>query len=414
MSLNNALSGLGAATTNLGVISHNIANANTVGFKGSRAMFSDLYPGGGNSRTVGIGVQAATVQQQFKQGNLLTTNNPLDVAIMGGGFFALEDPQGRQVFSRNGSFTMDRSGFFIDPNGSRLIGANGLIQIRDEDKRLTPVATTEARLQLNLNSAVEPPPVAPFNINDPDTYNFATSFTAFDSLGNPHQITLYFSRPDAATNDWQMRYVIDGGLPDTDPVAPGLQPTIFGPEAITFNADGIIQPEPFVPIVLDLGNPVDVGPGAPGPDPLEIELDLSGSTQYNAVSRALRQVVNGNGSADLDLINIEVTSSGVVNGRFADGSIRKLDEISLIMFANDRGLQPLGDTYWARTSASGPALKTPPGNGSAGVLKSGTLEQSNVDLTEELVSMITAQRHFQANAQVIDTMDQISQRLLNR
>ncbi len=414
MSFGNSISGLRAATKDLDVVSNNVANASTVGFKSSRAMFGDVYAQSGGPTTVGMGVSTLEVQQQFLQGTLSTTNNPLDLAIMGGGFFTLQDPQGRQVFSRNGAFTLDNQGYLQDSSGARLVGANGLIRVDNADQRLAPTATTSAALQLNLNAGVTniDREAVPFDINNSASYHYAANFTTYDSLGNPHQITAYFSREGAdPTNTWQMRYVVDGGLPDTDTEAAGIQPTVSEPVAVPFGANGTL-PADFEAIDLEFEIEA-VGPGVPA-TPLAIALDLRGSTQYAGASRVVSQTIDGNAVGDLDLPSVTVDAQGNVIGRYSNGQTRELDQVALATFANDRGLSPVGNTHWIATGESGQPVRTPPGTGSAGVLKNGTLEQSNVELTEQLVHMITAQRHFQANSQSLNAIDQMTQELLQR
>lgn len=403
MSFRTALSGLNAASADLNITSNNIANVNTVGFKQSRAEFADVFsvsPLGVARLQVGAGVRVANVAQQFTQGNVEFTGNSLDLAVSGQGFFTLSD-RGGLVYSRAGNFTADREGFVVNPAGHRLqvfpLNANGGFDTgRMTDLRLAtgespPVASGNVVVGTNLPANAAEPSIAPFDPSEAASYNHTTSLTVFDSLGVAHVATLYYVKT-ANPNEWQVHGYIDG---DAVGGAQTLQYSDSG--ALLAPANGSIALPPWTP--------------ATGAADIALTLDLGGSTQFGerfAVNE-LRQDGNTTGR----LVGIEINAEGVVFARFTNGQSSALGQISMTTFSNPGGLQKLGDNAWGETFESGQALRGQAGASSFGLVQSGALEASNVDLTEQLVNMITAQRNFQANAQMITTQDQITQTALN-
>lgn len=441
MSFRTALTGLNAASTDLSVISNNIANNNTTGFKESRAEFSDIFSksafGTATRRAIGGGVQLAAVTQQFKQGNLNATGNPLDIAIDGEGFFRLND-NGSIVYTRAGTFGVDREGFVVDSIGRRLTGfqanQNGELTRTTSDIRLTttdiqPQSTSGAQFGVNLDAG-SAPPANIFDINDPDSYNHTTSMTVFDSLGNGHTLSIYFVK-NAASNAWTYHLSVDG----TDPAhvtieapAPGNPPGApAANNTLAFQSNGLLDTagtglenpdgtiNKFIATIdldavateLNNGNPVTVG----AETPLVIDIDLSEATQFGGPSSTNALVQDGFTSGRL--VGVNVDDDGVMFGRFSNGQSKVLGQVALVNFRNVQGLQPIGDTSWAESFASGVPVVGPPGTASLGLVRSGALEGSNVELSEQLVNMINAQRNFQANAQVISTADTLTQALLN-
>lgn len=409
MSFQQGLSGLNAAAKNLDVIGNNVANSATVGFKQSRAQFADVYANsltGAGGTDVGIGVKVAQVVQQFTQGNITSSNNPLDVAINGSGFFRM-DTNGEVTYQRNGQFQLNRLGFIVNPNGASLTGyvadANGVLStgapaplsIRTSD--LVPQITSEVKAVLNLDSGKTPIPLSTvFSVNDPLSFHSSTAVQIFDSLGNAQTLqTFYVKRP---SGDWDVYAANDG----TQIVGPGADGQIT---TLNFNTSGVLQTLMPLP-------PFDVPATATGATtPFPITLDFRGTSQFGSAFSVNALSQNGYTSGRLSGFNIG--ADGMILGRYTNGQTDVLGQVVLANFSNPNGLNPLGNNMWAETSASGAPLVGTPTSGSLGVLQSSALEDSNVDLTAELVNMIVAQRVYQANAQTIKAQDAVLQTLVN-
>ena len=402
MSFQQGLSGLYAAAKGLDAVSNNVANAGTIGFKGAGAQFSDVYAAsisGGGTGQVGIGVNVAAVRQNFTQGNISVTNNPLDVAINGGGFFRMNN-NGAIGFSRAGQFLVDKSGYIVNSAGARLTGyianAAGVIvpsspvDLTVSSADLTPQATSTGNIGLNLDSRATTP-AAPFLYTDPTTYNSSTAMTVYDSLGNSHVQSIFFRK--TAANTWAMYTVLDGAAA-----------SLTGPTALAFDSAGALTTGmPLAALNYVLANGATT--------PLPIAMDFTGSTQFGATFGVNRMVQDGYTSGRLS--GLSIASDGVVQGRYSNGQTRDLGQIVLANFANPNGLQSQGGNMWIETSSSGQPLVGTPDTGSLGALQAAAIEESNIDLTGELVNMITAQRNYQANAQSIKTQDAILQTLVN-
>ncbi|MCX8005223.1 MAG: flagellar hook protein FlgE [Burkholderiaceae bacterium] len=404
MSFQQGLSGLNATSKNLEIIGNNVANASTFGFKASRAEFSDMYAAalnGAGANSIGIGVNLAAVAQQFTQGNIATTSNPLDVAINGNGFFRLST-NGAISYTRNGQFALDRDGYLVTANGARLTGypadANGQVvastpvDLRLSLANIAPRATSEAWMSLNLDSR-EAPPTSAFSISNPASYNSSTAMTVYDSQGNAHTLTTYFRKTGA--NTWDVYAAGDGSLLN------GGAPI----GTLTFNASGTLAADVTMNVSMPLTN------GATSPLAFPLTFPARDMTQFgvNFAVSELRQ----DGFTTGRLAGFAIGEDGVILGRYSNGQSRAMGQIVLANFVNAQGLVSLGNNQWAESSDSGQPLVAAPGSGTLGVLQSGALEEANVDLTEELVKMITAQRVYQANAQTIRTQDQIQQTLVN-
>ncbi len=401
MSFQQGLSGLNAAAKGLDAVSNNVSNAATVGFKGASAQFADVFAasmGGGGAGQVGIGVNVATVKQGFNQGNITVTSNPLDIAINGGGFFRMNDA-GSITFARNGQFLVNKDGYIVNSSGARLTGyaanAAGIIvpssptDLMISSADLVPNASTIGTLGVNLDSRETVPPIA-FNYTDPTSYNSSTALTVYDSLGNSHVETLYFRKTGA--NAWQVYTGLDGAAP-----------VPAGGTALTFTPSGAVAAGGTI------NTSFAVTTGAV--TPLAVALDLNASTQFGAVFGVNAMTQDGYPSGRLS--GLSVSSEGIIQGRYSNGQTRDLGQIVLANFANQNGLQSLGGNQWSETSASGQPLIGTPDSGSLGALQSAAVEESNIDLTAELVNMITSQRNYQANAQSIKTQDAIMQTLVN-
>lgn len=409
MGFQQGLSGLNAAAKNLDVIGNNVANANTVGFKGSQAQFADVYAAsqGGSATAAGIGVKVAAVAQQFTQGNITSSNNPLDIAISGQGFFQL-DNNGATVYSRNGQFQMNKDGFIVNSQGHKLNGypvnpLTGLIStgsvstLQLPTAAIPPQATSTGDVGVNLDAREAIPATAPFNPLDPTSYNRSTAMTIFDSLGNNHIASLYFVK--TAANTWSPYMTVDNlGLNGAAATAAN---TTLG-AALPFTSGGLLPTTTMAPSITFAN-------GATTPQ--VVTLDFSTSTQFGSPFAV--NTLNQNGYTSGELNKFSTSADGTIVGSYTNGQSQALGQILLVNFANPQGLQPLGNNEWSNTASSGQPLVGVPGTSSLGILQSGATEDSNVDLTAELVAMITAQRNYQANAQTIKAQDTIMQTITN-
>lgn len=545
MPFRTALSGLNAASADLRVIGHNVANASTTGFKKSRAEFADIFAAsnlGTTANAIGAGVRIASVAQQFTQGNISFTDNNLDLAISGQGFFRMND-NGITVFSRAGSFGVDREGYVVNSSGQRLTAfeadtagniTGAMNDLRLDTSDIAPRATESVDIGINLDASDDVPaaPVAStilttvgtldsgaavgasyttgnttvfdsfggthnsairfdktaanswnatllvdgtpdlasttavtfnsvtgavstvggvavgtspsidfpehtisggatagatftlsadissgfseaaansvavtengagaaqgvFDNTDSATYNSSTSLTVYDTLGSPHLATMYF-RKAGIPNDWETYTFIDGAQVSAD--------------TLTFSTTGTltrINGAPTPPASINTPTFAPAG----GAAPMSVEMNLSNLSQYGSPFSVNSLIQDGYTTGRMS--GVDIADSGVITARFTNGQSRTLGQIALANFSNPQGMRQLGDTTWAETYESGAPLVGAPGSGSLGLIQSGALEGSNVDLTEQLVGMITAQRNFQANAQVITTADTITQTIIN-
>jgi flagellar hook protein FlgE len=404
MSFRISLSGMNAAQSDLNVTSNNIANSNTTGFKQSRAEFADVYPTsayGLSKNTIGAGVRLQRVAQQFSQGIVESTGKSLDLAINGKGFFTLSDG-GSFVYSRAGNFGTDKDGYVVNPSNQRLqvylpsASGTGFDTGRVSDLQLqsgdsAPQATSSVGVSANLPGDASAPITTTFSPTDPTSYNYTTSMTVYDSLGAAHSQSMYFVKT-ANPNEWQVNTYVDGTAVGG---AQTLQYSNMG--ALTSPSPGRITLPAYTPTT--------------GAAPLNITMDVSNSTQFGNTFSVSALTQDGHTTGRLT--GIEVSAEGIVQARYTNGVSTPIGQVVLTNFANPQGLQPLGDNAWAETSESGQPLRGFAGSSEFGNVQGGALESSNVDLTEQLVNMITAQRNFQANAQMITTQDQITQTVIN-
>jgi flagellar hook protein FlgE len=419
MSFQQGLSGLNATSKNLEVIGNNVANANTYGFKSARAEFSDMYAtsmSGTGTNNIGIGVNLSAVAQQFTQGNIVTTENPMDLSLNGAGFFQVTDGKSPVTYTRNGQFKVDREGFVVNNQGDKLMGypadGNGVIQpgtagpLRMPTAGIDPAATSTITLEMNLDSraATTLPAAGPqVVLSDPRTYNNATSVTVYDDKGQDVALTYYFQK--AATDTWNV-YVTANGAPIATDASGNPAPST----TISFPANGGTPTAPVGTVAVN----IPASTNANGAQTLAIsgvQLDLSGTTQYG--SNFAVTDLSQNGYAPGQLVGIQFEGNGIVTARYSNGQSKPAGQVEIATFRNNQGLLPMGGNAWSRSYASGDPILGVPGDGSLGSIQSGSLEESNTDLTGELVNMITAQRVYQANAQTIKTQDQVLQTLVN-
>ena len=399
------------------MIGNNIANASTTGFKKSRAEFADVYAAsavGTAANAVGAGVRLAAVRQQFSQGNIDFTDNALDLAINGRGFFIVED-NGERLYTRAGAFEVDREGYIVNSSNQRLVvnqtddlgAATGDVgPLKINTSNINPSATTAVDVGLNLDSTQEKPVVGPFDPEVPESYNHSTSLTVYDSLGSPHLATLYYVKTDIP-NQWETYVFVDGKDIRGGAAAP------YTANLLQFDGSGslaAIDGVPSPPGRITYPG-FDTGTGS---DPLVLTLDYASNTPTTQFGSNFNvNALTQNGYTTGRLTALDIDEAGVVRARFTNGQTRTLGQLALADFPNAQGLRQLGDTTWAESFESGIPLVGVPGSGSLGLVQSGALEGSNVDLTEQLVNMITAQRNFQANAQVISTADTVTQTIIN-
>ncbi|WP_223488334.1 flagellar hook protein FlgE [Pseudomonas sp. A-RE-19] len=434
MSFNIGLSGLYAANKQLDVTGNNIANVATTGFKSSRAEFEDVYSAtrlGTGSKTVGNGVRLANVSQQFGQGDVNNTGNVLDMGIQGNGFFILSD-NGSLSYTRAGAFKTDAENYVVDNNGNRLQGygvdANGkiingvLTDLKIDTSSLKPNPTTKVDQTMNLNSAETTPTVAPFSPTDTNSYNKTISTKVYDSQGNEHTMDQYYVK--TGTNAWRVYTYMDG----RSPANPATTPPVAITADITFNSDGSINTLTAGAGWTQTGNtltmtgwvpgavtnaattPVTWGPNGSVAATGGIAFNMALTTSYNSPTARTAQYQDGYATGQISSLTID--TSGVMTANFSNQQTKAIGQVAVASFANEQGLQPVGGTRWKETFASGVAGVDAPKTGTLGSIVSNSLEESNVNLTNELVDLIKAQSNYQANAKTISTQSTIMQTII--
>jgi flagellar hook protein FlgE len=440
MGFQQGLSGLNISAKNLEVIGNNVANSNTYGAKASRAEFADMYAAslsGGGSNNIGIGARLASVAQQFTQGNITTTANALDIAINGRGFFALNTPQGETVYSRNGQFKRDKDGYLINNENHQLLGqaldesgapagpAGTPIQLTNDSsppqkaENINLTGNLDARASLlGSTDASNNFVLTPIDFSNAKSYNFVTSQTLYGDNGAPIAINYYFKKiadptagdPTATPVDpgtggqWEIYMSADGNT-NASSVSVDGSGTPLPVATVTFNADGSLPAGTIINLPAI--------PGGKNGQPLTgVTLNLGRTTEYSG-SYAVTDL-SGGGYGPGNLSDFLIETDGTVKARYTNGQSKSIARVQLADFKNLNGLQPVGANEWKPTNASGDPLPLgTPGSGVYGLLQAGALEESNVDLTGELVNMIVAQRAYQANAQTIKAEDQVQQTLVN-
>jgi flagellar hook protein FlgE len=409
MSFNVAISGLNATNQKLDTISNNIANVSTTGFKGSRTEFASIYSGGKAG-----GVEVSGITQNFdSNGSLEDTGRALDLAISGNGFFATEDSKGQQVYTRSGAFSTDKDNFIVSSAGNKLQGYSVDANANLQQGKIADLAISSAALSAKPTDSIDftanldaraTPVTADFDPADPATFTSSYTTQAFDSLGKSHSVSQYFI--NTAANQWEVQVMADGknvtpGTPatSTEPAIPGTKP------AVEFTSEGKLDTGSTVPISVDIDL---TGTGAKD---MSIDIDLTGSTQYGADFGVSSNSPNGYASGELTGMRIE--DSGMIYAQFTNGQSQLQGQVVLADFPNPTALTQSNNTSWTQTFASGAPVTGVPGSGVLGELTSNSLESSNVDLTGELVNLMTAQRNYQANTKIISTSDQLTKALFN-
>lgn len=469
MSFNIALSGISVSQKDLNTTANNIANSNTTGFKGSRAEFADVYASsvfGGGKTKVGDGGLTAVVAQQFSQGSLKFTTNSLDLAITGNGFFATtpELTSRDNTFTRAGNFKLNEDNFVVTNQGNYLqvypVNEDGTSQgvslsttdaLRIPDSAGVPIETSEVEMTFNVDSTSTPLDPALFNPNDNSTYHASSSVTVYDSLGESHIQTTYYVKDEAGAasappiNRWHVFMSIDAddnGNPipvdlngaatgTTDPDAGGTvtaAPTGYGAGdgdfvgvPLVFDNQGIVQSvngyfpgvdaEPFIQTQALGPNAGQAGVLTNGANPAQqITLDFQDPTQFASAFEVTS--LEQDGATVGRLTGVSIGDDGLVSANYSNGTVDFLGRVALVRFANEQGLQQIGNTSWKETIASGQALAGEANTGTFGSVVSSALEQSNVDITQELVDLITAQKSFQANSRALDVNSQLQQNIL--
>jgi flagellar hook protein FlgE len=428
MGFQQGLSGLNVSSKSLDAIGNNIANSSTVGFKQSRSEFADMYANTFSTTptVTGMGGRTASVSQQFGQGNITSTSNPLDIAITGNGFFRMVDDTSVS-YTRNGQFQVDKGGFIVGASGKKLTGwpydidANGLKKGGEPSPLQLSVSNIGAKttgwtevvggsfsagvtLGMNLDASQLPKDrtnplatnyVGPLNPADIKTFTNSSSVKVFDSQGVEHNLTMYFTK--MAPNTWEVRTRFD-----SDPVS---VPNVAGlpyPD-VTFDTNGKLQSN----TPLAFSTAITSG----STTPLAFHISLEGTSQYGSPFGV--NAIKQDGYPDGSLTGVSVSRDGVVQGKYSNGQSRPVGQVTLTNFANVQGLQNLGDNRWGETFTSGQPRTNDPGSSDLGSLQSASVEDANVDLTGELVNLITAQRTYQANAQTIKAQDTILQTIVN-
>ncbi len=427
MSLLTALSsgttGLEASSLELSVVGDNIANANTIGFKLGRASFEDALTQTviGGTGEIGLGSRLQAVQKILTQGALNSTGIATDLALQGNGYFIVHGNHNGQTanfFTRAGQFTIDRDGYMVNLEGLRMQGfpadASGAVSGLPGDLLVgtasaQPRATGEITIKANLDAAAAPITV-PFDATNANTYNFTTSLTVYDTLGTPHQTQVFFTKTAAGAWDWHA--MTDGG---------GLQGgtagtlTEIAAGALTFDGegklatstqDGTIQFNPLGAVIpqtlaFNFGDPTGVAGGT----------GLAGVTQFASTSASTFIGQDGFGSGQLSSIKID--TQGFISGIFTNGQTRVLGQVAVAGFSAPDRLESIGGNLYAQSQASGQPVVGAPGAGGRASVISGSLEQSNVDLAEQFVRLIAAQRSFEANSKSITTADQLLSELIS-
>ncbi|EHK2773588.1 flagellar hook protein FlgE [Vibrio vulnificus] len=427
-----SLSGLSAAQLDLNTTSNNIANANTYGFKESRAEFGDVYSNSlfTNAKTTpGGGVQANQVAQQFHEGSSIYTNNPMDLRISGTGFFAVAKDRmvpNQNELTRNGAFHLSKDNYMVTANDEYLLGyqvdpLSGDVASYEPQPLNIPAEFGKPKQTSNVTVGVNLPasgalkdPLA-FDFEDPDTYNRSTSSTIYDSMGQSYKLTTYYLKDQTQPNTWQTYYTVtdsQGEKPLNITGGDATNATGHIGHTVKFNNDGTLASlnngQPIISDPLGAGAvPIDMNGG----DPTQtIAFDLNSSTQFAAPFELTK--FDEDGATTGFLTKVDIDENGSVYGTYSNGENVTLGRVALVRVPNEQGLDKKGGTQWNSTNNSGDKIWGESNKGSFGTVSSGALEQSNIDMTQELVDLISAQRNFQANSRALEVHNQLQQNIL--
>jgi flagellar hook protein FlgE len=452
--------GLQAASKGVSVVGDNIANTNTVGFKASRIHFQEMLQeyivGASGINQVGRGVQMQRIEKLFTQGALQFTGVPTDLAIDGDGFFVTKDPslqQSQNQYTRSGQFRFDKDGFLVSQAGSRVQGYNSvgdsqlsgvLTDLEIQNTNLAPKASTEVNLSMNLdpNTEIVPGGFDPTNeATRDDTSNFRTTVVLYDSLGNPHSVEVYGTRvadadvPEAdflngttpgenETTMWQFHAIIPSReLRGNDPNAGAEVVTEFDLGTLLFNENGqlsrVVESPVSVPwanagdgtIDISFGDPLNQSALNGAGDFVRIPQNSgrAGSTLWGEVRESALNSISQDGYGTGVLQNITVDGNGFITGAYNNGQSQILGQAALSRFNDPTGLVSTGGNNFVESNESGAPIIGSPRTGSRGGVVSGSLEASNVELSEEFIQLISYQRAFQANSKTIQTADGLMQ-----
>ncbi|HRP74262.1 MAG TPA: flagellar hook protein FlgE [Rhodocyclaceae bacterium] len=412
MAFQQGLSGLNSSSKAIDVVSNNIANANTVGFKASTAQFADVYAssltGTVGSIQIGIGSSVNAVRQAFSQGNLTSTNSPLDMAINGNGFFEVALRDGTFALTRNGQFDIDADGYIVTALGDRLMGYQETDPLTGDVRApanptnanyqalfIPPTgirarATDDVTIGANLSAQADIIAASPPVLTDASSYSYTTAIRVYDSLGVDHSLSLYFVK--SAPQTWDVYTSVDGSAPANPPLG-----------TLGFASDGTLSSGNLQNLAgIDFGN---------GSAIFNTQIDFSRMTQFG--SGSVVKELSQNGYSDGEIAGLSISKNGVIQGRYTNGQTQDIGIVGLVTVRSPNGMSSLGNNLWRDTPESGDPVRGPAGVGLNGVISAGMVEDSNVDLTQELVQLIIQQRNYQANAQSIRTQDQILQTLVN-
>lgn len=415
-SLYTGISGMNTNLNALTVVGNNIANVNTYGFKGSRMYFSDLFSqsmfGGSGG---GLGVTMESVTPNFSQGAFETTNNALDLAIEGNGFFVVRNEEGAPFYTRAGAFKIDKDGYIVDSNGFYLQGypadafgniLTSLSSLRIEASSFAPQATTSSGMVANLDASAQV--LDPFDVTAADeTSNFSTTVTVYDSLGNEHPVELYFRK--SGENAWEWYAVINA-----EDAASGVR-EIAGQGTLEFDSDGRLQTVTGNTVTFDFAGGATLGQNITFNFGTSLDIGgtgVDGIVQYGGISSSVYNLTQ-DGYPPGSLQAATIDEKGILVASFTNGKQRALGQVALANFPSLAGLRAVGNMYYTESPDSGAVVIGKAGSQGFGSVRSSTLELSNVDLASEFVRMITAQRGFQASSKVITTTDEVLLDLVN-
>ncbi|MDW1802487.1 flagellar hook protein FlgE [Vibrio sp. Vb2201] len=430
-----SLSGLSAAQLDLNTTSNNIANANTYGFKESRAEFADVYSNSlfTNAKTTpGGGAQASQVAQQFHEGSSIYTNNPMDLRVSGTGFFAVAKerltPQQNEL-TRNGAFHLNKENYMVTANDEFLLGyqvdpSSGEVSSYEPQPINIPAEFGKPKQTVNIEVGVNLPAngdlkdPTQFDFSDPDTYNRSTSSTIYDSMGQSYKLTTYYLKDQTQPNTWNTYYTVtdkEGEKPLNVAAGDAQTPTGHVGHTMKFNNDGTLASlnngQPITSVALGdpatNTTPVDMN----GADPAQtLNFGLGSATQFAAPFELTK--FDEDGATTGFLTKVDFDENGSVLGTYSNGENVTLGRVALVRVPNEQGLDKKGGTQWDSTQFSGDKIWGESNKGSFGTINNGMLEQSNIDMTQELVDLISAQRNFQANSRSLEVHNQLQQNIL--